>query len=574
MNLPFMPNASARRELKQYQFGGYDHRRTCSDGGIYDMMNLCGDDYPIVSTRKKTVKHENVAEDTYAVVVVDNEIYRLAKSVAGDHYNLYKGFDTAPLVVDFIPLASFSGECQLVSMNGYIFAYPDGYWYNIGTSGHGKLDVWAEIENVDILSDSQMLIDYTNQVTIYADDDIFVGEPLEKYMHQNIGATFKFYRNASSPTPELEHTFAIQSMFVQQQTPPIEYINFLQGALAEYQGTWARVEIYWEFPKMKLPFVHENRIWGFDGNEIYASAFNDPWNFLLFEGEEADSYTYSYYTKEPFTGGISYNGYPTLFTENSVCRIYGDNAQNYTFDKTDIGPLKGVKNGNPKSLAIANNVLYYYSEYGIMAYTGGYPILISEQFGDRAIDSVVGGSDGERYYACIRTQDDFNESIMIYKDGMWHRHEPIDTNFFCILGYKLYAIGSKVYSFRDVDDDYDDEFEWFLETGDFYDPASGASYIPEPGKVTASKIVMRIELSEFTEDEGYCRMLIQYDSSGEWIPVKTIVATPKRTHTFAVVPHRCDHYRLRIEGKGEAHIYEVTRESKIGSTLKSTKGVQ
>jgi hypothetical protein len=60
---------------------------------------------------------------------------------------------------------------------------------------------------------------------------------------------------------------------------------------------------------------------------------------------------------------------------------------------------------------------------------------------------------------------------------------------------------------------------------------------------------------------------IQYDSCGEWEHLSTVNGTVLRTFTLPVKPKRCDHYRLRIYGRGEIKLYSITKTIEQGSDM-------
>ena len=51
MNLPVMEEISASRDMIQ-EFGGYNRNFRIGDGEFYDMENLTGDYFPILSNRQ------------------------------------------------------------------------------------------------------------------------------------------------------------------------------------------------------------------------------------------------------------------------------------------------------------------------------------------------------------------------------------------------------------------------------------------------------------------------------------------------------------------------------------------
>ena len=53
MRLPSLPNRDGYGKSTQMQFGGYEHVRGAGEGTLWDMKNLTGDDYPLLSVRKR-----------------------------------------------------------------------------------------------------------------------------------------------------------------------------------------------------------------------------------------------------------------------------------------------------------------------------------------------------------------------------------------------------------------------------------------------------------------------------------------------------------------------------------------
>ena len=58
-----------------------------------------------------------------------------------------------------------------------------------------------------------------------------------------------------------------------------------------------------------------------------------------------------------------------------------------------------------------------------------------------------------------------------------------------------------------------------------------------------------------------------YDSSGEWIRQGSIQMRGTRTVTLPVRPRRCDHLRMRIEGRGDIRLYSIAKILTIGSDV-------
>ena len=59
----------------------------------------------------------------------------------------------------------------------------------------------------------------------------------------------------------------------------------------------------------------------------------------------------------------------------------------------------------------------------------------------------------------------------------------------------------------------------------------------------------------------------QYDSCGEWVHLGTMTGTSLRSFTVPIRPKRCDHFRLRIVGEGDAKIYSISKTIEQGSDI-------
>lgn len=92
-----------------------------------------------------------------------------------------------------------------------------------------------------------------------------------------------------------------------------------------------------------------------------------------------------------------------------------------------------------------------------------------------------------------------------------------------------------------------------VEFGDFVEG--------DPNRKGVTKLQLRVELDPGAE----LTALIRFDSSGEWQTVATLTASEKRSHYLPIVPRRCDHFRIRLEGRGSWRLYSLVRESYSGS---------
>lgn len=312
-----------------------------------------------------------------------------------------------------------------------------------------------------------------------------------------------------------------------------------------------------KMPKMDFVIESNNRLWGCrygennNGdtvNEIYASKLGDFKNWQCYEGTSTDSYTASCGTDGEWTGAISFLSKPVFFKENYIHTVYGSYPAQYQINSV---AARGVQQGSDKSLAIINEVLYYLSSEGVCTYNGSLPVNISNAFGDiRYHGGIAAGFNG-KYYISMR---DNSPVLMVYdtKRSLWHKEDNADIEYMCSVADDIYYIEDG--NFRAMFSGTDTALvPWFVETGEYGLSMPDSKYI--------SRLNLRLAL-----DRGANAMIsIQYDSSGIWEKLCNITRKDIKPFTLPIKPRRCDHFRLRIEGKGQVKIYSISKTLAQGS---------
>lgn len=312
-------------------------------------------------------------------------------------------------------------------------------------------------------------------------------------------------------------------------------------------------------PEMDFVFEAENRLWGCrfgqdaDGgfvNEIYACKQADATNWHCFAGLSTDSYTVSLGSDGPFTGAVYYGGYPTFFKEGYIHRIGGSYPSAYRLYTT---ACEGVGKGSGGSIAEVDGTLYYKSPTAVMAYGGSYPRCVSYELGEEVYTHAVAGAVGGKYYLCQRDESG-TPRIFVYDTvkGQWHIEDEADVRFFARVGAALYmGTQDSVIPCRGTGEA---PFEWYAESG-----VLGTSS-PEQGYVAA--IGVRADV----EDGGEVRVYIEYDSSGVFEFCGGAAGGAGST-LITLTPKRCDHYALRLEGRGQCRVYSVTTVTEKGGDM-------
>lgn len=541
IGLPSMINADGIKKGKQVKFGGLNHSPGARDGELWSMKNLSSDLYPLLSPRKKRWKTGELEQP--------NGFYAKGELFWVDGTDFYSGGVEKGTVEN--------GKKKFCGIGIYTIILPDKAIYNRETGEFSSIEAaWSGSAK---MQDGTYAGEQAEANTIYAAGADW-GSAFREGDAVSISGCTKEENNKTIIIREIDG----------------DYLRFYENSFAiDEGGDTESISIKREMPELDYICENENRLWGCKGSTIYASKLGDPFNWNVFDGLSTDSYAADVGSAGEFTACCSYLGYPCFFKEEHIYKVYGDKPSNFQV----MGSASlGVEAGSWASLAIAGEVLFYLSRTGIVAYSGGIPQNIASAFGTERFKNAVGGSDGTKYYVSMQdAAGDFQLFVFDTRTNLWHREDEQEVIGFGWAG-ELYFLNAEGEIWlngnaREIPEGATEEaaLEWEAEFADFYEYTSySSSSTPIPEKKGVGKFQIRIEL-----DEGAnVQMQIQYDSDGVWKDISTMTATKKRSFYLPVIPHRCDHYRLKIKGSGGARIYSLAREYYTGSELKSEIGRQ
>lgn len=598
------------------EFAGYNHNLRIGGGEFYDMKNLTSSHYPILSPRGKRgtyrLADDEAGKNVQGIIAKDNLCYVRDNSFYINN-EVVDGF-----VLDAINEDAETEEAKhektLVSMGAYVIILPDKKYINtLETSDCGFLDnsttnintdgsvtaititpCDAEGNDIDLNTskpenptDGYLWLDMSttpNVLKKWSETNGMWVQVATTYVRisstVNIGEGFKEYdgvtisglkeatlvEHATGKTFTDENISAIDGSFVIQKCTAnsIVVVGIIDTARTIDNG----ITIERKMPDVDFLVESENRLWGCkygakkdsNGNflntvnEIYACKLGDFKNWNCFMGISTDSYTASCGTDGRFTGAITHLGYPIFFKEDCFHKIYGNYPANYQIQTT---ACRGVQRGSHKSLAIVNEVLYYKSRNGVCGYDGSLPVEISSQFGEVPYSDAVAGSHHNKYY--ISMKDASGEYALFVYDaqkGMWHKEDNTKVDAFCSCNNEMYFISNGIIKTMFGSGVADTEsVSWMAE--------SGIIGTTMPDKKYISRILFRMALEVGTK----VIISLQYDSSGEWEQVYSAVGNNLRSFAIPVRPKRCDHFRVRIEGEGNAKIFSITKTIEQGSDV-------
>ncbi len=308
-------------------------------------------------------------------------------------------------------------------------------------------------------------------------------------------------------------------------------------------------------PKMDFVIECNNRLWGcYFGvdengkviNEIYASALGDPTNWRRYQGISTDSWTTTVGADGPFTGAIQYGGYPLFFKENAIIRVYGTTPASFQIASYNY---RGVQKGSHKSLAICDEVLYYLSGDGVMAYSGSVPQKVSQALGSEAYHGGVAGAIGSKYYlSCMDSADNAHLFVFDARYGFWHREDDLRVSQFLRHKNQLYMLtDGKVITATGGDS--------LVE----FEAVTGEWGLSNPYRKHFNNFIIRA----FIPFDSTLTVYISYDG-GPWSTIGTYSGDGMRKIQARITDHSCDNIRLKFEGSGPVKIISVYREISQG----------
>lgn len=580
------PTLKVRKKYRQMTdvFKGYDHNLRIGEGEFFDMKNMTSDCYPVLAPRGKRGVYAAPAKPT-GLIAKDSLCYVDGSKFVINEYEVDMGLNNEPK--------------QLISMGAYVIIMPDKKyintldtteWGSIEASYTSESDVTfslctvegasrdvkyhganepnetdnPELKNMDLWIDESAKPHTLKQYSQSSKTWVQIATTYIKISCPGIGAAFNQYDGVNISgilAAELQDLNA--SMVIWEKSDNYIVVVGILDAVITQSAADGAIKVERTMPNLDFVIESENRLWGCrygvaaNGevvNEIYASKLGDFKNWDCRMNIATDSYVASCGTDGQFTGAITHMGYPLFFKENFVHKVYGNYPANFQIQTT---ACNGVQKECHKSLAIVNSTLLYKARSGVMAYDGSLPTSVSYALGNEAYSNAVGGAHDNKYY--ISMQDARGENHLFVYDmakGMWHREDDLRVDCFCSCRGELYAIsGGKILTMLGSGTKDTEPVEWMAQTGPIGTDTPDMKYI--------SRLTVRMSM----EVGAKVRFLAQYDSMGDWKQICSITGTNLRSFSVPIQPRRCDHFRLRIEGEGEARIYSITKTIEQGSEL-------
>lgn len=519
------------KEERVLQFKGYNKKTVIDDGEMRDMYNLSSDEYPCLYQRKPRGIFSEVYRKPTAMIVKDK---KLAVISEGQFY--YDG--------TMYPSLKLSDQTQMVAINTRICFFPEKKFFNVRTKATGEL-----------ASEVNINVETTVSVTT---STIYFAESKELSGKFTAGDAVQI----TSSDERLNISAVIQSMDNESITFPEEtFVSVLAEGESEIEVMVQYINIVRNCPDLDFVMESNNRLWGVSNvdNTIYACKLGDPTNWAYFQNTTIDSYYAEQGTDGEWTGCAAYPTHLLFFKEDYIHKVYGSKPSAY---QVETAQCHALEKGSSKSIAVINETVLYKSRLGIMAYSGGIPELISDNFGTDKYVNAIAGTDGIKYFVSV-IRDGIPELLVFDMERfLWHKEDNVRARDFVYHNGKLLFINDVDNVIYEMASDKamqeESGISWRAQLGPFHE------YIED--KKIYSKLKMRLKFGEFSKlavymsiDEGEWELIEEYDSERE-----VSVMLP-------IVPRRCDKFALRFEGTGYCRIDSLTRIYRQGT---SGKGVR
>lgn len=305
----------------------------------------------------------------------------------------------------------------------------------------------------------------------------------------------------------------------------------------------------------------QNRLVGVNNSEktLYISALGDPSDFFSHPDTADGAFSVAIGSEGDFTGLIEYNGI-CAFKEFRLHKILGTNPTDYYMSERSIA---GVQAGSYRSMKIINNVLYYKGPYGVYAFGGNTPSLISYNLGTDTYTDAVAESDGRGYYIAMTDPAGVSR---LYVYDLIHRTWIIEDTMTVdamttVEGVVHFLSEGAIY--RTWQDD-DESISWMVEFVPFTEviktSSSTTSLLFRKKGYTALELCLEME-------EGASVSVYTKQDNDIWRLKWNHTADRFLTKNVPLPLGRCTRFGIKLTGTGKTIIRGISREAVIGSEV-------
>ena len=321
-------------------------------------------------------------------------------------------------------------------------------------------------------------------------------------------------------------------------------LQFSDGIFTESEETEV-ITIKRKIPDFSCVCSYENRLWGCEGNTIYASALGDMTNFFIYNNLSTDSFSVMSNSAGDFTACVPFGNCCLFFKENGCYKLYGNRPSNFQLTESYGG---GVLATDSKSIVSIAGRIIYKGNGGIYTFYGGVPQCISQKLTGITMENAVSGSDTKRFYITADTESGREEFVWDMERNLWSKSGVKDAIGYYFHGGNLYRLHSQ--GVEKLLEEADDNTKWNI------------TLCPFDEDYHKTKNYTRLYISVHLYKNAYINTQISCDD-GPWRDVSTCYADEKKYLNIPCVIKSCHSVKIRLSGKGKCLLESVTREFSV-----------
>lgn len=285
----------------------------------------------------------------------------------------------------------------------------------------------------------------------------------------------------------------------------------------------------------------KKRLWAYEKNVLHGTAadiFNDDGVVDWITGDN----TYTESISQPIWQGGNITGIATLrealvlFKEDSLTLVMG----NYpAIMSSSTIACHGLSADNRRSVAVANESVYYLSYDGVYRFSGGIPECISKDAKITGTDAV-GASDGNKYWLSL-LEDDGKYALYVYDIplGLWHKEDDMRVISFVMIDGDMYgATETEIYNLNAQRSPEEWEAEFWYDEGTHRKKKYNGFHLR--GKAGLSEVQIKAD-------------------DGEW----QAIHWSEDKLDFKFPPIECEELSIKIKGKGICEIKSLDRDFEV-----------
>lgn len=619
MKRPFAQETVSQKETIS-AFGGYNHNPIISENQFYDMKNIVGDKYPLLSQRR--VSGVALGESSRPLCYVndlfsaDTLMFETNEGTAWftNDANYHKQYGN--VVYNHLG----GGAKEIVRMGAYMLSFPQGKYASLyDKDDFGEIGYSIKLQRVTLYpctseglritptssdtaptnpSDGDYWVDTSgeqNVLKVYSSAYEMWSVPPATYMMMNYGyadgdaegnwqdfytdsgGSCKMYIKKLADDTDAEIENAELKNIVSTDEAGVDiYISsvakdwtgndtpIFKASLfsTQYIAKDCYVMFVREAPRMDYVVECNNRLWGCRyAYDEYGQQINEIYASKL--GDFKNWRVYQGISTDAYAVTVGRGG---KFTGACVYQgrpiFFKEDCMIIIYGdypaqyQLQYIDCRGVANGSHKSIAVVDEILYYHNAAGICAYNGSLPTLVSSAFGEERYKNAIACANESKYYVCM--QNMASEYVLFMYDA------PKGMWFkFGNEQIKAFAShGGELY-YIDSDDNVR------IMNGGEIQSDEKVEWMAETGIMGIStdekKYITKISVKASVSQGAMIRIYIEYDSCGDWELMQTVTGYRLQTYNFGIPIRKCDHFRLKLEGVGESLIYSITKTIEYGS---------